>query len=248
VSAAIAPALAQIDSVAPEATTSSVTQTTSDTTAAPIPDESECDSYPDVPINITTRFDEPVYDYDAGIAQIEAMASDQRHSIHENLTLGLTRYMPTLEFGVPVRSVQYPDGVACAHVQHVDVTIGYKDVTVFIAREIPQGTCGFDTIMAHEQKHIDVNRAILAEYTPLIEQRLKVFLHDNGVFREPNLDYASTMLQGKLQQILNEISEQIVTDNRQRQQQVDNPGEYRRITYSCNGQLTGIARRYMTGR
>src|SRR5262249_24870310 len=103
----------------------------------------ECDSYRDVPVHVTARFDQPVYDFSASIGNITELSKDTHHSIQESLTLGLTRYEPMLQVSVPVRGVQLPDGLACVHVDHVDVTFGYRNVRVYVAREFPQGSCGF---------------------------------------------------------------------------------------------------------
>jgi hypothetical protein len=207
-----------------------------------------CDSYPDVPVNVTPRFDAPVYDYATGIAEITALSADAHHTIREGLTLGLTRYEPMLEMQVPVKGVQLPDGLACAHVEHVDVTVGYKDVTVYVASEIPQGSCGFDQVMAHEQKHIDVNKQILAEYAPRIEAELGAYLKQNGVFRELDPDYATGILREKLQGIINSIMEEMSAENQKRQQGIDTVAEYNRVSASCNGQLRGISARFLRQR
>jgi len=209
---------------------------------------SECDSYPDVPVNITPRFDEPSYDYSASIADITALASDAHHTIHEGMTLGLTRYEPVLEFRVPVKGVRLPDGLACAHVDHVDVTVGYRNVTVYVANEIPQGTCGFDEVMGHEMKHIAVNRQLLDEYAPRISAELAAYLKQNGVFREVDGDYAVAVLHEKLQSIIRNIVTDMTTENQARQHDVDTPAEYRRVSMSCNGQIRAIASRAQRGR
>jgi len=210
--------------------------------------DSECASYPDIPVNIQPRFDDPVYDLSAGIATIQNLANDTAHTIHENhknLTLGLTHYESVLEFHVPIKGIKFPNGLTCAHVEHVDVVIGYKDVTVYIPHEVPQGSCGFTEVMAHEQKHIDVNRQILQEYAPHIAERLQAYLKLNGVFREENSDYAVSLLNQKLQAILDELATQMIGENRRRQQLIDSPAEYRRISTACNGQLTQTATQFL---
>ena len=207
----------------------------------------ECSSEPDVPVNVTEIFPDPVYNFDTPLAGIQQLASDSRHSIHEMLTLGLTRYQPVLGFQVPIKGIQFPNGFACAHIDHVDVTIGYQDVTVYIADEIPRPGCGFDEIMGHEQKHIAVNRDILAEYAPLIQSRIKAYVQQNGTFREAQPDAAIQHLHDQLQAILNHVAEQMVNDNSHRQQLVDSPQEYRRVSMSCSGQLQVIANRYFRG-
>jgi len=206
--------------------------------------EQGCDSYPDIPVNITPVFDEPIYDFTADISDIQGLLGDMRHSIQENhdrLPLGVTHYQPIMEFHMPVTVTTFPDGLSCARVERADVLVGYKNVTVYIANEIPEGSCGFDQIMGHEQKHIRVNRQILQEYMPIIEGRLKDYLRIHGVFREENSDYAVSLLREKLQEILNGLGQQMTEDNRRRQHLIDSTEEYVRLTASCNRQLAVVA-------
>ncbi len=187
-----------------------------------------CDSYTDVPVNIQPRFDDPVYDFSANIAGIQSLANDPSHAVHgnhKNLTLGLTLYQPILEFHVPIKGVKFSNGLACAHVDHVEVVIGYKDVRVYIPREVPQGSCGFNEVIAHEQKHIEVNRQILGEFAPRIAERLQAYLKLNGTFREEDPDYAAKILNQKLQAILDDMAGEMVAENQRRQRLVDSPEE-----------------------
>lgn len=209
--------------------------------------EDECAAYPNVPINVNPVFDEPRYNYTVDIGGLQKLAQDPQHTVHgghNGLTLGLTRYEPILEFRIPIRTVKFPDGVSCVHVDHVDVNIGYRKVVVYIPKEVPNGSCGFDQVMAHEQKHVAVNRDILNEYAPTIAQKLQDYLRVNGVFKEANADYASQLLNEKLKAILFDMSNQIFTENQKRQQLVDSPEEYRRVSAACNGQLTQAAQQY----
>ncbi|MDX2028429.1 MAG: hypothetical protein SFW62_07315 [Alphaproteobacteria bacterium] len=208
----------------------------------------ECESYPDVPVTVNPVFENPKYDFSQDIAAIQTMAKDSQRSISEKLTLGLTRYEPMLEFRLPMKGVIFPNGLACAHAERAEITIGYRNVTVYVAREVPQGSCGFGEIMAHEQKHIDVNKQLLQDYAPMIQEKLRAYLRLNGVFRERNPDYAMQLLREKLQEIVNSLGLQMMEDNHRRQQQVDNMDEYQRITLSCNGQMASIAEHFrMTG-
>jgi hypothetical protein len=211
----------------------------------------ECDSWPDVPVNITPRFDDPQYEYTIDIRTLQALSGDVTHTVHGShgeLALGLTRYEPILEFSVSVKGVQMSNGLACAHVDKVDVTIGYRNVTVYVPHEVAEGSCGFQQVMTHEQKHIAVNRAILAEYQPILEKKLKDYLRLNGVFKEENPEYAENLLHQHLQSILSDISSQISLENQRRQRDVDNPQEYAKVGGSCQGELRTIGMQYLRGR
>ncbi len=196
----------------------------------------------DVPIEVTPVFDEPGFDHSLDTAHIRAMAGDESHTLHEELTLGVTRYEPVLEFRVKMEGYAFASGATCQHAAKVDVTIGFRNVTVYVAREIPEGSCGFNEVLAHEQKHVEVNRQVLAEFAPVAAERLREYLIDHGSFRtnEPELMIAA--LHDNMQAILNEAATAMNEEDRRRQQQIDSPAEYRRVSASCGGQLQRLRR------
>ena len=200
-----------------------------------------CEPFQDVPVNVIPVFDAAGYDFSTDIKDIQKLAHDTGHSIHEAIVLGVTRYEPTMELSTPVQTVTLPDGTSCARVTSAKVTFGYRNVVVYIAHEIPEGSCGFNEVMTHEQKHIAVNRLVLQEYIPIIRQKFAEYLKNNGMFREEDSDYAMSLLKDKLNDILSDLGGQMLVENEKRQKDVDSPEEYNRISASCNGQLTDIA-------
>lgn len=200
-----------------------------------------CNLNRDVPVNIMPRFDEPAYDYTYSVGEISRMAADYHHSIHEAMTFGLTQYEPLIQFNAPIKSIRYPSGKSCTYVDHVDVTVGYQNVVVYIADEIPPESCGFNEVMGHEQKHINVNINLLNDYVPRISTEVQDYLRLNGAFTEQNRDFALEQLHGKLQSIVKKVFSEMADENTSRQSEVDSPAEYRRVSSSCNGQLSDIA-------
>jgi hypothetical protein len=214
-------------------------------------DADGCHSYPDVPIAVTPVFDQPRYDFTHSLANLQAISSDHRHSIphYHEVAMGITRYEPIMEFNVPMVIETSPDGLSCAYIKRVEVTVGYRDVIVYIASEIPRDSCAFDETMGHEQKHVAVNRELLHEFAPMIEARLRDYMRLNGVFRTRNAKYAEATMQAKLQAITDDMIAQMQNENIARQRQVDSPQEYARLSHVCNGQLSQIADFYRrTGR
>lgn len=205
--------------------------------------ESECDADFTPFVNVTPVFDSPNYNFTTGLDGIQKIAQDSGHSIHEKIALGVTHYQTMLEFRTPVVILTYPDGNSCARVQRIDVTIGYKDVTVYVAREIPEGSCGFDEVMAHEQKHIDVNRGVLQDYAPRIQESVEDYLRGNAVIHGQDHDAEIARLRQNLQNLLDDLSTKMMNDNIARQKEVDSPEEYARLSHVCGGQLAAVAGR-----
>ncbi len=207
-----------------------------------------CQSWPNVPINVAMVFSEPQYDFNESMAAIQQIAGDHEHSLPEGIALGITRYEPILNFNVPTEIEDLPLGVTCAYIKHVDVTFGYGDLTVMIAREVPRDGCGFKEILAHEEKHVAVARELMHKYAPIISQKLEEHLKTYGMFQAPNADYAQQYLSDKLHEAVGDIVTQMENENIERQQQIDSPAEYERLVAVCNGELATITQQYQAAK
>ena len=203
-----------------------------------------CMSNPAIPVHVTPRFDTPAYDFSKNIGTIMSIAADTRHTIHEGLTLGLTRYEPVITVQAPMVGITTSRGNGCTYVKEANVTVGYQDVRVYIASEIPQGTCGFNEVMGHEQKHINVNMRILQEYMPRIANEINAYLRVYGVRHENDVNQASAEIKQKLHDIINTVLAEMTQENQRLQQGVDTPAEYARVSASCNGQLRTVVGRF----
>ncbi len=209
-----------------------------------------CDPYADIPINITPIFDDISYDYSADLGDIQKLAADSLHTIprHESVVLGITHYNPVLEFHATLIKKTMSSGLYCAKVKSVNARIGYTNITVYIAREFPEGTCEFDHVMTHEQKHVTVNRELLEEFTPLIEERLKDYFRLYGTFQVEQPNFADSLINEKVKAVFSEMAQKMLLENQRRQKLVDSPEEYAKNNTACNGNVAKIARQFVMNR
>lgn len=213
-------------------------------------DETFCDPYPDVRINVTPVFDEPVVDTSVGLLSLQNVERDPQKVIphYDNVTLGLTRYEPVIEFRSPMETRAMYDGTTCARIRQIDATIGYRNVTVFLAHELTDNACALQHVLEHEKKHVAVNRSLLQHYVPEIKAKLVRYFKLYGLYRGPNAEYAETLMREKANFVLSETARQISLENRQRQRAVDTPFEYARNSSVCGGKINEIVRRATNGR
>ncbi|MGB9152275.1 MAG: hypothetical protein WCD70_04215 [Alphaproteobacteria bacterium] len=204
-----------------------------------------CPPNANVPINIVPVFEEPTYNYDASIPDLQVLSQDAYHVIPEGLTLGLTHYQPMLRVNPVSLARDLPDGTTCVQVDHVDISFGYRNVVVYIANEIPQGTCGFDEVMGHEQKHVAVQKQILADFIPTLQSRLKDYLAQNGSFRGNDYGEAVTWMHDNVQYVAQDTINQVLNENTRLQHNIDTVEEYTRVGNACGGQLHGVVHNFM---
>jgi hypothetical protein len=211
-------------------------------------DTIDCGNRGETAVHVTSIFDEPRLDFSQNLAGVQSIAGDHshNHSIphYHGVTMGITRYEPAIEFHVPLTVETRGDSMACARVDEVNISIGYRDVVVFIANEIPRYSCAFDETMAHEQKHIDANRELLDKFVPMIEERIKAYLRANSAFLVEKPENAEALVRKRLDVIANEAVAKMETENIRRQREIDSPEEYRRLAQVCDGELSKLAGRY----
>ena len=202
-----------------------------------------CNPYPNVPVNVTPVMGATTFDYATSISGLSVLEKSTPH-FYERLLMGVTTFTPDIEITNYPREIKLPDGTSCVKIAKVEVKLGYSDVVVHVAREIPQGSCGFNEVVAHEQKHVMVNQQLFQQYTPLIQQKLNEYLRLNGLIQERNYGYAMTVLHDNMKKILNQILQGMSEEENNRQQQIDTQAEFQRMAQTCNGQLSQIARQF----
>jgi len=67
------------------------------------------------------------------------------------------------ENGINVRVVSVKGGW-CVVLESVDTKIGYKEFDVRVDKKYKRGSCFYNAVLAHEDKHINVHLSVLDEY------------------------------------------------------------------------------------
>ncbi len=215
----------------------------SDSTAAQAGTDSGCRSYADIPVFVTPVFGETRFDTSLDLARLQSLANHEANVTphYDTLTLGLASYTSLMQFQIPILHQRLPDGSYCARVQSLSARIGYDPITVYVANEFQKGTCAFQAVLSHEQKHIDVNRALLNEYGPKIQSRLAAFLKTQGMFIVPNKDYADKLLRERVKKIVSDLTKEMMEENKRRQKLIDTPQEYAKNNTVCQGAVARVA-------
>ena len=150
--------------------------------------------------------------------------------------LGLTRGVAVVR--VSTRTPAYVDASRrweCASPQ-LTLSYGFSPLVVYVAKEFPAGSCAYDEIYRHEQRHVTTYQ----KHIESIEQELAATLNrrfaTQGPWRGPAGQTAA-----QLQEELNErwvpyIKRQIERVDAA-QALIDTPEEYARVKNSCQGEI-----------
>ncbi|CAO3418647.1 hypothetical protein [Azospirillum doebereinerae] len=152
--------------------------------------------------------------------------------------LGLTLARYGEQSQVSALFQRLPDGSYCASANKLAVSFGYQERTVFIARELPAGSCVHGEVLAHEMRHVAVDEALLREFTPLIRQRLDEAVARMAPVRSRTQQQAMAAVRRPLEQAMRGVMQEFGRERDRRQAQVDTVEEYARIRQVCNGEVT----------
>jgi hypothetical protein len=126
------------------------------------------------------------------------------------------------------REQKLPSGRTCMK-PAVAVTMAYEPTMVYVAREYPSGSCEFQKILEHEQRHVAVHRQHLLELAPLVQQDLRdFFTGSNLVFDLPS--YSRRFFQTSIQDVIRARVNKMSGEARARQLEVDSTEEVSRLS------------------
>jgi len=202
-----------------------------------------CDMFADVPVTITPTIEEASFDYSTSIGGLKALEASTPH-FYERLLLGVTTYKPEISINSAPESITLSDGSHCIKIASIEIKLTYKDVVVHVANEIPQGSCGFNEVVAHEQKHVNTNQQVVLDYIPVMQDKLHDYLKAAGRVHDPDYGHAMTVIHDKTKSYVQELLRSLAQEDQTRQQQIDSNDEFQQMARSCNGQLGQIAAQF----
>lgn len=194
----------------------------------------ECDRLP-APSVTVKRIDEPIkVDTQYGFRQLTHLGSDIGRAGH--VIVGLTRGKARARFSVVMsRHVDRSRRWECSS-PHITVTYGFSPMIVYVAKEIPQGTCAYDEVFRHEMLHVNASQ----EHIAALEQKLRDALAARFVTGQPwrgPVGQAPRLLQRELVDLWQPYLEREINLGMEAQKAIDSPEEYARVMNSCEGEI-----------
>jgi hypothetical protein len=199
-----------------------------------------CDAAPPARITVETVPPHPTVDTSLDMAALARRArSDMPHdgtTRHAGLTTGrlVGSFIETIDFA---RQPGAPAPTICGAARSVAVRVGFEEAAIFVAREITQDRCLHDQVLAHENRHVAVDRALLTWVAPRLETAVRTALGQLGIARAPTQEAVWATIRRRIESAVDAEMRALQQERRKRQQLVDRPEEYRRFAESCGGAL-----------
>jgi hypothetical protein len=150
-------------------------------------------------------------------------------------TPGMTRGVFKLDANFVIRADGPATGPICYSLHTIKVDVQYR-ATIYIANEHPPNSCQYRELLAHEMKHVAVDREVIRDSKAAVSDHVLRTTERIASLASLPLDTEASVRQaynGILAQALTEALERIQRDRNRRQKTLDTPEEYQRIAAAC---------------
>ena len=155
--------------------------------------------------------------------------------------LGLTRGNATVSFASNTPAIIDPTGRwECASPQ-ITLSFGFSPMTVYVAREFPEGSCAYKEIHEHEMRHVEAYQKHIASIEKELTEMLNARFATGAVWRGPVGQTASRLRQELDARWAPYVQRQIKRVD-EAQAKIDTAEEYERVANACGGEISKVLR------
>jgi hypothetical protein len=129
----------------------------------------------------------------------------------------------------------HQNGGYCIALNAIDLAFLAQPV-VFISNEFPRGSCEFNAILRHENKHVRVLKTVHAAQSEDFKRQVEnaiARLRPEGPLPKDKVKAAQMKMQQTLERLLDQNIKNINALLATEQNKIDSPGEYARLQNEC---------------
>lgn len=146
--------------------------------------------------------------------------------------LGLTVSRVEWRSEITVRSRGPERGPVCALPAEVRLRLVHVEHSIRLARELPPGGCLAGEVLAHERRHVEVNRRTLREAATELRALARAWVA-RAELRAPDVNAAAQALQDDLGNAVEPVLARLRAAREAGHAAIDTPEEYRRLGRVC---------------
>jgi len=211
-------------------------------------DDGACPAFSAPVVTLTQLRAAPQVDRTHSLYSLRDLAKGQTdhfsETYHES-PVGLTAATLTLDANYKIMITEVPPGPTyCAQIANMDVRLGFNDTTVYIAREVQEGTCGFREVLAHESRHVATDESLINEETFPVSKAFEKAALQIGVVQSASKENAQQQVQEAMDSFIKDTGHILSGARKVRQARIDTPEEYKRLSSVCSGQLGELIGQY----
>jgi hypothetical protein len=198
-----------------------------------------CPTFPEPEVVVNAQFSPPRYNFQQSLARLRQIAEVESAAIlHKDQPVGLAVGELSMGIEMKANAAYGADGATvCARPARIDVNIGFTNNTIYVAKELPRRTCGHQEVLAHEEEHVRIDRALLRQYEPVVQQYMQIAARQMGTVRATTTAEAENEMQKFINKHLETLAEEMNQVRKDRQAAHDSHDEYARLAKVCDGQV-----------
>lgn len=211
-----------------------------------------CDPPHPVKINVTPSSQKIEYDTGQSLAAIQGQAdgAPSPYGFHANTYTqgfmnGLIRMTPSVKLGGFTSGGREKTGCLWFDEINVKVEIAPK---IVIAREVNQDLCMRQAVLAHEMKHVQMDRKMVNEFSEVLAGRIYSELKKKGFkagpFPADQKNIVTKKMQETVFQLVREEYAWMAEERTRAQSAVDTRKEYERVSAQCPAAQERLRRSY----
>jgi hypothetical protein len=210
----------------------------------------ECGEYQPTAVTVVPEFGEITYDHTQGMMAIRELGKNRRGGSGSNprqWEVGLAAGRISLRVSSVISKLT-TDEYACGQLGEFRVELGFINNVIYIASELPENTCGYATVLEHEQRHKEIDYALFEEYVEKAKDYFTRMTQDIGMVRQPTGASLEAQINAAIRGASGQFSDELEAERQRRQDELDSPEEYERVTKACNGEIAEIVHKRVGNR
>jgi len=153
-----------------------------------------------------------------------------------NQVLGLTRGSAFVKFTTNSPSFIDPSGRWECSSPQITVTYGISPVTIYVAKEFPEGSCAYKEIYEHEMRHLKTYQTHMSSIEKLLSETLNARFATGAPWRSP-VGQTAPKLQRELDERWTPFVQREFKRVEEAQALIDTAQEYERVANACDGEI-----------
>ncbi|NQU61088.1 MAG: hypothetical protein HQ512_08155 [Rhodospirillales bacterium] len=193
----------------------------------------QSDAGPDISLEVTTG--RVVYDNARSRKQLKVLQNNGKISSSRRgwQPIGLTLTELQFRMNISVNTLSQPGGGNCAVISGVKARLGFGKITVYVDKRYRRGSCQYNSVLEHENEHVEIFRETLDQYATLVEDRLiEAAANLKPVFAK-TAQHAAQKLQNTLQSKVEPMFKKMNQAIDRKNDTIDTPANYKREQKRC---------------
>jgi hypothetical protein len=149
--------------------------------------------------------------------------------------LGLTRTESRIEIGLSAQVLSDGLGARECIIPHIDVSLSYVPIIIYVGSEFPFGSCAYQEVLAHEMRHLNAYLNHLPKVEALVRAALKRRFAEKPIYAP--VGQSKAMLERELDSGWMPFIKKEMGKVEQIQAAIDSTQEYKRLSKVCEGEV-----------